>query len=171
VTGSARITFPERLITSKPKAGTRVKVEVPTHVAGILDFASGAVGTIVTSFDVHAAQVPRIEVYGSEGSLSVPDPNGFGGPVRLFRPGGAGWTDAPLSHGNAENSRGIGVADMARALETGRAHRASGQLAYHVLDLMHAFHDASVQGRHVALQSTCERPAALPAGRSDGQVD
>jgi len=170
VTGSARITFPERMITSQPKYGTRIKVDVPTHVAGVMDFASGAVGTIITTFDVWAAELPRIEIYGTEGSLSVPDPNTFGGPVRVMR-GKGEWAEMPLAHGYAENSRGIAVADMAYALCSGRRHRASGELAYHVLDVMHAFHDASREGKHVQLASTCERPAALPLGLRRGTLD
>jgi len=171
VTGSARITFPTRTITSKPKYGTVVEVEVPTHVAGVMDFANGAVGTIITSFDVWAANLPRIEIYGTEGSLVVPDPNAFGGPVRLCRARSHEWSEMPLSHGYAENSRGIGVADMAYALRSGRDHRASGELAFHVLDVMHAFHDASEQGKHVELSSTCQRPAALPMGLAHGTLD
>ena len=171
VSGAARITRPERIITSQPKYGTRVKVEVPTHVAGLMEFAGGAIGTIITSFDVWAAELPRIEVYGTEGTLSVPDPNGFGGPVRLRRAGAGEWSLMPHSHGYAENSRGIGVADMAYALRSGRPHRASGELTYHVLDVMHAFHDSSEQGRHIELQSTCERPAPLPMGLRHGTLD
>lgn len=164
VTGSTRITFPERTITSEPKFGKKVEVEVPTHVAGIMDFCSGAVATIITSFDVWSAQLPRIEIYGSEGSLSVPDPNTFGGPVYIRRQGQTEWKEIPLTHIYNENSRGIGVADMAYALQSGRKHRANGDMAYHVLDIMHGFHDASRDGRHYELQSICERPAALPAG-------
>ena len=171
VTGSTRITFPERTITSPKKYGTKVEVEVPTHVAGVMDFAGGAIGTIITSFDVWAASLPCIEIYGSEGSLRVPDPNGFGGPVAVRRSGGQNWTEVPLTHGYADNSRGIGVADMAYALRSGRAHRASGALAYHVLDLMQAFHDASDTGRHVTLESTCERPAPLPMALRKGLLD
>ncbi len=81
VCGTTRITFPERLITSQPKHGTKIKVEIPTHVVGVLEFANGATGTITTSFDVRAHRLPCIEIYGSEGSIAVPDPNGFGGPV------------------------------------------------------------------------------------------
>ena len=123
------------------------------------------------SFDVWAAELPRIEIYGTEGSLSVPDPNGFGGPVRVMRPGSGGLEEVPLTHGYAENSRGIGVADMAYALRSGRPHRASGEMAYHVLDVMHAFHDASDQGRHIDLESTCARPAPLPMGLLHGLLD
>jgi predicted dehydrogenase len=170
-TGSARITFPERTITSQPKYGARIKVDVPTHVAGVMDFANGAVGTIITSFDVWAAQLPRIEVYGTEGSLAVPDPNGFGGPVLVRRADASEWSTVPLTHGYTKQSRGIGVADMAYALRSGRPHRANGQLAYHVLDIMHAFHQASQEGRHVELASTCSRPEPLPLGLAEGRLD
>ena len=68
-------------------------------------------------------------------------------------------------------SRGIGAADMACALASGRAHRTSGELAYHVLDVMHAFHDASNTGRHVEIESTCARPAPLPMGLREGTLD
>lgn len=171
VTGMTRITFPERTITSQAKYGQKVQVEVPTHVAGIMEFHNGAIGTITTSFDVWAGQVPRIEVYGTEGSLSVPDPNGFGGKVQVRRAGGADWAEVPLTHGYTENSRSIGVADMAQALRSGRTHRAGPELVFHVLDLMHAFHDAASQGQAVELGSTCQRPAPLPLGLLPGQLD
>ncbi|MCX6375926.1 MAG: gfo/Idh/MocA family oxidoreductase, partial [Armatimonadetes bacterium] len=92
-------------------------------------------------------------------------------PVRIRKPGAKEWAEVPLTHGYAENSRGIGVADMAYALRSGRPHRASGDLAYHVLDIMHAFHDASREGKHIELESTCERPAALPLGLRHGTLD
>lgn len=163
VTGSARITFPERTITSEPKKGEKVEVEVPTHVTGVMDFASGAIGTITTSFDVWGSNVPWIEIFGAEGSLSVPDPNTFGGVPKIKRSGDKEWAEVPLTHGYAENSRGIAIADMAAAIAEGRPHRASGEIAYHVLDIMHAFHDASENGRHIDLESSCGRPAAMSA--------
>jgi len=171
VTSATRITFPQRTITSQPFHGKVIDVEVPTHVAGTLDFACGAIGTIVTTFDVWAANLPRIEVYGTEGSLSVPDPNGFGGPVRIWRSKESGWEDVPLTHVYAANSRGIGPADMAYALRSDRLHRASGELAFHVLDIMQAMHEASELGRHVELESTCQRPAPLPVGLKEGELD
>ena len=171
VTSCAGTSFAERLITSKPKHGTKIKVNTPTHIAGSMDFECGAVGTIVTSFDVYAARVPRIQVFGTEGTLNVPDPNNFGGDVQLWRPEKGEWEDVPLTHPYAENSRAIGVADMAYALRSGRPHRASGEMAYHVLDVMQAFLDASEAGRHVELESTCERPAPLPADLEPGTLD
>jgi predicted dehydrogenase len=171
VSGSARITFPERTITSQPLYGTTIAVNTPTHVAGTLEFASGAIGTIITSFDVWAHGLPRIEIYGSEGSMSAPDPNGFGGPVRVRRAGAEEWSDVPLTHGYTKNSRGIGVADMAYALRSGRPHRANGEMAYHVLDIMHAILESAHEGRRIDLSSTCTRPKPLPMGLRAGRLD
>lgn len=162
VTGSDKITFPKRIITSQPNYGKAIKVNTPTHIAGIMDFANGAIGTITTSFDVWGAQLPNIEIYGSEGTLSTPDPNGFGGPIRLLRAREKEWIDVPLIDRYADNSRGIGVADMAKAIVSGGKHRANGKMAYHVLDIMQSFHDASESGKHVEIASSCEQPEALP---------
>jgi predicted dehydrogenase len=171
VTGSTQITFPERTITSLPKHGQRVAVEVPTHVVGVLDFACDAVGTIITSFDVWFHQLPRIEIYGAEGTLSLPDPNTFGGAVCVRRRRAEAWEDVPLMYGYAENSRGLGVADMAHALHSGRPHRANGEMAFHVLDIMHAIHTSTDEGRHVILESDCRRPAPMVAGLPAGILD
>ena len=171
VTGSTRISVPQRTITSEKKFGQKIDVEVPTHVSGVMDFAGGAIGTITTSFDVWAANVPFIEIFGTEGSLSVPDPNAFGGVPRIRQMEAAEWSDLPLTHAYPEDSRGIGPADMAAAISADRPHRASGELSYHVLDIMHAFHDASDRECHIQLESTCERPAALTAGSPGGELD
>ncbi len=170
VTGSARTSFPERTIGSKAKLGQTIKVNTPTHIAGVLDFGAGAVGTLITSFDVHGGE-PFIEIYGSEASLAVPDPNIFGGVVGLRRPGEKTFAEQPLNSPYTQNSRGIGVAEMAAALRGERPHRASGEMAFHVLDLMVAFHEASADGRHIELASTMERPAAFPPGWQAGSVE
>ena len=171
VTGSTRITFPERTITNDtPRFGEKIAVETSTHLTGVLDFESGAVGTVIMSFDMWSHNLPRIEIYGSEGSLSVPDPNTFRGPVKVRRAGAQEWADIPLTHSDAV-SRGIGVADMAYALVYDRAHRVNGDLAYHVLDVMAAFDDASKKDAHVQIESTCERPAMLPMGLLPGTLD
>lgn len=172
VTGSARISYPERTITSQPKYGQKVQVEVPTHIAGVMDFASGAIGTILTSFDAKGGStLPRIEVYGSGGTLVVPDPNNFGGEILVCRAGTREWSKVPLTHGYAENARGVGAADMAKAIRGGRKHRANGDLAYHVLEAMHGFHDASEQGVHYVMTSSCERPQPLPLGLQPFMLD
>lgn len=136
VSGMAQKTFDNREITSEPKRGSSIDVEVATHVAGLLHFQSGAVGTLVTSFDVHHHGMPRIEVYGTEGTLQVPDPNTFGGPILYCRQGSKEWTELPLLFPYAENSRGLGVADMAKALSSGTSHQASGFLTRHIVEVM-----------------------------------
>lgn len=171
VTGSAKISYPERTITSKPKYGQKIKVEVPTHIAGVLDFESGAMGTILTTFDTPGmSTLPRIEVYGSHGTLLVHDPNNFGGEIKIHRAGTNDWQSIPMLYRNTENNRGLGAADMAAAILEGRAHRASGELGYHVLEAMHGIHDASEQGKHYILKTSCEKPASLPLGKLDFQM-
>jgi predicted dehydrogenase len=171
ISASARASFAERLILSQPRYGQTITVNTPTHVAGTLDFASGAIATMITSFDVWASDLPRIEIYGTEGTLNVPDPNTFHGPVRVRRAGATEWGEIPLTHGYSENSRGLGVADLATALVSGRPHRASGDLAFHVLDAMHAFLDSAREGRRIDLTSSCDRPAALPLNLLPGRLD
>jgi predicted dehydrogenase len=170
VTGSTRMTYSERTITSQPKYGQKIAVEVPTHWAGVLDFASGPIGMIMTSFDVWGANLPRIEVYGTAGTLLVPDPNTFGGPIKILRKGEKDWHEVPLVYGYAENSRGLGVADMADAVRSKRPHRAAGSLMFHVLDVMEGIFDAAAGGSHYEVASTCERPDPLPLGLADGEV-
>jgi predicted dehydrogenase len=117
---------------------------------------------------VWASDLPRIEIYGTEGTLSVPDPNTFGGPVRIRRHREAEWSEIPVLFPYTANSRGIGLADMAHALREDRPLRASSDLAYHVLEIMEAIHVASDQDAHVRLSSTCDRPALLRLDANSG---
>ena len=158
VCGSVKRTFPRRTVGSGPKAGQGIEVEVPTHATGTIDFAIGAPVTFVMSFDVWHAQLPRIEIYGSEGSLSVPDPNTFGGPVRIRASTDAEWQDVPVPTAYADNSRGLGLSEMVDALREGRPHRASGALGLHVLEIMHAVHEASSAERYSQLRFPAARP-------------
>lgn len=169
-TGSTKISFPERLVTNEEQFGTHIPVEVPTHVAGVLDFTNGVVATLISSFDVWGHHLPFIEIYGSEGTLSLPDPNGFGGPVRLRRARSDEWATIPLTHSD-QVRRGIGLADLATAIQQGRPHRASAEMAYHVLDVLLSFQEASEQGRHQRIQSTCTRPEPLAPGLLPGQLE
>jgi predicted dehydrogenase len=171
VCGSVRASFPERTITSAQRYGEKIPVKIPTHIAGVLDFVSGVIGTLTTSFDVWSHNLPFLEIYGSEGTLSLPDPNTFGGPVMLRRAGIKEWSEIPFTHGYVENSRGIGLADMVAATRSKRRHRASAEMAYHVLDIMHAIHDASAQGKYIRLKSTMNRPEPLPLGLLAGRVE
>lgn len=146
-------------------------VNVDTHQTGIIEFANGAVITMIASFDVFNHGHNPIELYGSDGSLIVPDPNTFGGDVKFFRPGMSGFQVVSSPFIYTENSRSIGIADMAKAMEDNRPHRASMELARHVIEIMFAFERSSAEGKKVEISSTCERPAPLPIGLTDGELD
>ena len=156
----------QRTITSEPQRGQIIAVEVATHVAGTLEFECGAVISMATSFDVPKHRHAPIELYGTEASLMVPDPNRFGGAVEIAHAGEDAWQAQPIGHGYTDgNYRGIGVADLALALRDKRPQRCSGELALHVLEVMEAFQVSSDSGRHIAIASRPPRPAALsPAG-------
>ena len=149
VVGMSSTPRPTRVIGSGPRAGTEFAVEVETHVTGVLEHEDGALSTLLMSFDVWAGQLPRIEVYGSGGSLEVPDPNGFDGEVRIFRAEAKEWEQVPERGGYRDASRGYGVSDLARALGEGVPHRANGQLAFHVLDVMESLLAAAKSGDSV----------------------
>lgn len=160
VSGMCAKGFAQRIITSEPKRGTVVDVEVPTHTAGLLQFENGAVGTVLTTFDVYYDRQAFLEVYGTKGTLRVPDPNGFGGSVSLLRPEDGSFKEIPLLFGYKENSRGLGLADMAKALRTKREFRADVQQTLHVLEILTAFEKSSNEGRYLELASAyCRRKA------------
>jgi len=170
VTGSTRVSPVERIIGSGAKKGRKLKVEIPTHYVGVLDFHSSAVAAINMSFDVWSHTLPIIEIYGTEGTLRVPDPNTFGGLVEVRRSDEKEWRQVPLTHSD-KVERSIGVADLAWAVRHQRPHRASGELAYHVLEAMLAVQLASERSAHILLESTVAKPKALPVGLSVGELD
>jgi predicted dehydrogenase len=150
-----------RAIGQGPRAGQIVDVTVDTHVTGILEHASGALSTLVMSFDVWAARLPHIEVHGTHGSLSVPDPNQFAGAVELYTPASASWVDAGARHGLLNSGRGYGLAELALALRADQPHRASDSVALHVLDIMESICQAAAAHTSITLSTTCDRPAAV----------
>ena len=151
-------------------AGSTFPVEVATHVTGVLEHEGGALSTLLMSFDVWAADLPRIEVYGTGGSLSVPDPNGFHGPVRIFRAGAESWADQPEAGGYPDAARGYGLSDLARAIRTGGPARANGDLAYHVLDVMESLLTAAETGTSISITSDVARPAPVPLGARPEEI-
>jgi predicted dehydrogenase len=169
VAGAGRISFPERVIAEGPLRGTAIPVLTPTYVAGILEFTGGPVGTLVSSFDVWKHTLPPIELYGTEGTMVLPDPNNFGGMIQLWTVAKGEWTEVAPAFGFTDNSRGLGLADLAVGLRTGRAPRAGGEMAYHVLEVMHTqVYGGSERGGRI--ESSCERPppfeaATLGSGR------
>ncbi len=151
----------ERVIGSGPRAGERIPVEVDSHVSGVLEHEGGALTTLTTSFDGVASTAAPIEVHGERGTLTVPDPNHFDGEVRLLELGAADWRGLPPSAGYVGGTRGVGLLDFVAA-EDGRAARASGELALHVLETMTALLRSSAEGRRIELSTSVERPLAVP---------
>jgi len=193
VFGDARTYFDERTITSQPKYGEKIKVGTHTHISGLLDFASGALGTVMMSFDVWDPHLPRIEIYGREGTIYMHEDDPYGGPNvfggRIFfrrgkdsdwlgypsqiprKPKMTAWDEIPVIHGYNDNSRGVGLGDMAYAIRNKRAGRASGEMAYHVLETMVGFMESSKSGRYYEMHSTCNRPAPLPPNCPEFMLD
>jgi predicted dehydrogenase len=150
-----------RSAASDPEA-REIPVTVDTHVSAVLTHESGAVSTVTVSFDIWASRIPNIEVYGTAGTLSVPDPNHFSGQVQVSTSEQREWTDVEPSAGFVDAGRGCGLAEMADAIRRGVPHRASGELAFHVLEVMDAILDPATTGR---IRSTVGRPEAVPLGQ------
>ena len=161
-------TFEERVATSQAVRGLRIPVKTTTHLTGTIEFQNGAIITMIMSFDMWRHSLPCIEIYGETGSMTVPDPNGFGGPVNVC-PAGGDWEEEEIALPN--NARMIGVIDMVSAIRSGRMHRANGGLAYHVLEIMCAFDKSSETGEHVVIESTTERPDPVPLGLEEWEID
>jgi predicted dehydrogenase len=180
VAGIATIGNATRTVLSEPLKGSTIVVDVPTTVNGVLEFASGANVNLSASWDVwkHNRTSP-IEIYGTEGSLLGVDPNFFGNTPRVAKPNGD-WEDVdisahPFGIANREMRNGsmqadyrmIGLVDMAMAIRNNRPHRASGELALHVLEVLEAFEASSKSGQFVNIQTTCQRPEPVPMGQGE----
>lgn len=164
VTGFAKTSRDSRTILSQPLAGTQIDVDVPTHLVTSMEMASGAVGQLTTSFDTEApTDLPHMELYGTKGSLRVPDPNTFGGPV-LLKTRSSEFTEVPMTRPYAVNTRGLGVLDMCQAVRDNRPPRASGPLAVHVCEVMHLAHRAAIEGSHQTMTTSGVRPEPMPRG-------
>jgi predicted dehydrogenase len=181
VVATGQMGFKERVVTTEnsPFKGTTIKVETLTSVQALLDFASGAQVTFMASWDVWRHGMPPLEIHGTTASMRVPDPNWFGGELsiaegrgdwasfgtsdRVF--GKANW---PMGSPGLANYRGLGLADMARAIAEGRVHRANGDIALHVLAVMDGVLAAATENRRISITQQCERPTLLeePEARS-----
>lgn len=173
VTGSVKQTFSERTITSEPRHGETIDVEVPTHETGIIEFENGAVANLLTTFDTRGGSSlpsPAFEIYGTEGTLQLPDPNHFEGPVRVRDRNGDDFEDVELTH-QYTAGRGAGVADLAYAIRGDWEHRTSADLAHHVLTVLAGIRTASEQGEHVSIETGCQRPQPLPPKFPDRSLD
>ncbi len=168
--GMTTVPFKQRMITSQPHNGEIIDVDVPTSYYGIMEFECGAAATIITSFDIYNAKLPIIEIYGSKGTLRVPDPNTFNGPVILHIPG-EDDKEIPLAFDYSENSRALGLAEMASALEKGRRPRASWHQTIHVLEVLTGFRRAYEEGKIIDIESKFEREAPMAANMPHGIMD
>jgi predicted dehydrogenase len=170
---------PTRTVASEPRKGEVIEVEVPTTVNGALEFANGANVAFTASWDVWKHTRLPIELYGTEGTLLNPDPNFFGGPVRVSERNGE-WRELPIDpypfgKPTRKNNAGVevadyrmvGVLDMACAVATNRPHRANGDLALHVLEVMEALERSSIEGRRTRIETICERPEPVPVGAGE----
>jgi predicted dehydrogenase len=176
VTAQASTASPTRTVTSEPRRGQVIEVEVPTTVNGVLSFACGANVALSASWDVWRHKRLPLEIYGTDGSMLVPDPNYFGG-APLIAQRNSDWQPLDISAHpfgipnrtlrsgvSVADYRIIGLLDMVAALRQGRTHRANGDLALHVLEVLDAFERSSAMGRHVLIETPCERPEPLPLG-------
>ena len=184
--------FEKRLITSQPLAGQYIDVEVPTHVSGTIEFQNGVTATLITSFDIWDSNLPRLEIYGTEGTISMTDPDPLAGPdifhgvIKFRRKDEADWYDLPYDLPRKEeatpwatipscydynqNSRALGLADMARAIRSGGKFRANGDMANHVLEIMLGIYESSESGTYYTLKSSCELPEVMPMNRPEYSV-
>jgi len=162
VSGFASTRVSERAIELGPRAGERFTASTPTHVAATLELGEGVTANIVASFEATTGRVTDFAIHGTEGSVALPDPNTFAGPVRLRR-GGGEWCEVAFESRGARDTRGLGLQDMAVAIAEGRPHRASDRLAHHVVDIARGILDAAATGTTVDLATGVARPAPLPA--------
>ncbi|MCR9139253.1 MAG: Gfo/Idh/MocA family oxidoreductase [Alphaproteobacteria bacterium] len=172
VAAMSSIPSAERTITSQPRSGEKIRVETPTTIHALLEFHSGAMITMGASWDVWQHGHAPMELYGEDGSLFLPDPNFFSGDVDLML-GRDGAVEKPVwdhpfgvpneRHDDQEmaNYRAAGLSDMAHGISEGRPHRCSLDLALHVVEVMTAILESGDSGKFVAMQTGCERPAAL----------
>lgn len=140
VFGMTSRAFEKRIITSKPLFGQEIAVEIPTHVAGLIHFRNGCVCTIIESFDAQQTVLPHMELQGTKGTMLLPDPNLFGGEIQICYRRKEGFKDIPLTHGYAENSRGLGLSDMAHCILHGGTPKTESAMAAHVTEIMEALH-------------------------------
>ena len=186
VAGMGRKRETERMIENGPRHGQMMPVEVDTHCLSLMAFESGVIGQMMVSFDVWESETPRLEIYGTKGTLCIPDPdpgdgaNIFQGPVWVRTRETARWTKrprpkapaewqvAPNTHGLNFDARGAGLADMCQAIRDGRGPRASGQLGQHLCEVMQGMIDSPKLGQFVDITSRVTRPLILPEDGSEG---
>jgi predicted dehydrogenase len=161
VAGFASTRKSERVIEFGPRAGERFTAATPTHTAAAMELDGGQTANLVASFEASSEYVCDLVIHGTGGMLALPDPNAFDGPLRLRR-GRTDWQEVPFTARGAQDTRGIGLHDLVEAIAAGRPHRASGELAHHVVDVARTILTAAAEGRTLEVATSVERPAPMP---------
>ena len=173
ITGFSGRAHKERIIGSGPRYGQKIPVNVDTFVCGTMLFDSGAIVDSRISFDVYCftSDYAHIELYGTEGVLYVPDPNAFNGQIKIVRGNEGVMRELPTMYPYKDNCRGVGLADMAKAIQIGREHRCSNMQQLHVLEMMESFTTASREERVVTLETPYERGPIMDIHGMQGILD
>jgi predicted dehydrogenase len=161
VAGFASTRTRERTIEIGPRAGERFTVATPSHATAVMELHNGATANLVASFETNGQYVCDLEIHGTDGVLSFPDPNGFDGPVRL-RQGREGWQDVPFVGRGGRDARGIGLHELVEAIAAGRPERASGSLGLHIVDVARSILLAAAEHRIVEIGTRASQPEAMP---------
>ena len=185
LSGMVSTPFKERFITAPHLYGQKIKVEVPTHINAVMEYENGTIANVIFTYDVWDSHLPRLEIFGSEGTVSMCDPDPlagpdiFGGeiqyrhmddsdwmgpPEKIPRKEPSEWERVEMVFPYTENSRGVGLAEMVYAIQNGISNRASGEMALHVLEIAHGVHESSLSGEYYTMTTTFKRPDALPLG-------
>lgn len=157
---------PTRTVRAGERIGAEFPVNVPTHVNAILEFEAGGTSSSIFSWESALTRMGVVEITGTEGTLAIPDPNMFEGPLRILRAPTAShpepeWEDLPTE--GVVGGRGLGIVDMVRGIRSGQPHRATGEIGLHVLETMIAIDTSVASGESVAVASRIERPEPIPA--------
>ncbi|MCL2814075.1 MAG: Gfo/Idh/MocA family oxidoreductase [Oscillospiraceae bacterium] len=171
--GFAKCRNPERTVKNikHEKYGEKFTIDTINLLTGALEFENGVIGNLTLASEGFG-ETPRIEIYGTEGTLICPDPNTFGGPVYLKRSSASEFVSMPLTHGYASGCcRGIGAADMAWAITNGRAHRAHGDMGLHAFEIIHGVWQCSKDGKVHIMESACQKPAPFASGYVESGMD
>lgn len=164
VAGTTNTATDERTITSDPRSGETIDVAVPTHETGTVTFENGTTGTLLMSFDVWESSVSGFEIYGTEGTLRLTNPNRFDGAPQLHRRemDDGEWREVSVTRNQSKQQRGLGLLDLASAVKSDWHHRTSGELALHVLEIMQGIRDSGQENEYVELSTAPEQPPAVP---------
>jgi predicted dehydrogenase len=174
VSARAQIGITDRTVRTEPRFGEKIDVRTPTHLVCALEFDAGGLANLMISWEIWASKLPVLEVYGTEGTLRLPHWNSYEAEFDRYRqgPDGGSWqaitTDRPYVGGPW---RGLGVADMAASLLSGRPHRASGERANHVLEIMESLVRSADTGAPVTLATPYTKPTPIPDGLAEGELD